>query len=506
MPIHSWRLFEEYFTNTHCWFPICEKHDILKLSYSYPAEGLMLPSERSDSALHAELWSVLAVASLRDQSNSDHYSQADLAPSTPMQLYATAKAFIPDEIGNFDLGHVKAILNLAICNISQNSMGAAWLLVANASRIVDIMDKSALVTASRHRHVLHGCIMLDGLLALHFDRRPYFRKDEVRRTARIDEDGLDEWQPWTGSTNKASTQPRTPLLALSTLNAIPDIVALLANDDESNQDSLRRLQLWESSLPPKLAYAYQTSTPGPINPPAILLQAIYHCVSFRLTSSSSSLSRLLHILERAQAHVGWGQLPPVLHCLLTSLAKVSTGLHLSSALQPLLHKLLNTARAAWSKPRTQTQWPITRSPARDTAAAAHMSTPVSTTQPLQRPPLCDNSNVTQNPLGPSVSERSFEVLSPHADVLQTGSNSDQPDSNYPDVPSDLESFFDELASLDNTNNMGNQPQFMQNLGFAPDANMADLFSEYIPLQSTAFLSHDNSDAINLDHFGFYDGS
>jgi hypothetical protein len=54
--------------------------------------------------------------------------------------------------------------------------------------------------------------------------------------------------------------------------------------------------------------------------------------------------------------------------------------------------------------------------------------------------------------------------------------------------------------------MGNQPQFMQNLGFAPDANMADLFSEYIPLQSTAFLSHDNSDAINLDHFGFYDGS
>jgi hypothetical protein len=135
-----------------------------------------------------------------------------------------------------------------------------------------------------------------------------------------------------------------------------------------------------------------------------------------------------------------------------------------------------------------------------------MSTPVSTTQLLQRPPLCDNSNVTQNPLGPSVSERSFAVLSPHADVLQTGSNSDQPDSNYPDVPSDLESFFDELASLDTTNNMGNQPQFMQNLGFAPDANMADLFSEYIPLQSTAFLSHDNSDAINLDHFGFYDGS
>jgi hypothetical protein len=40
---------------------------------------------------------------------------------------------------------------------------------------------------------------------------------------------------------------------------------------------------------------------------------------------------------------------------------------------------------------------------------------------------------------------------------------------------------------------------MQNLGFAPDANMADLFSEYIPI-STAFM--ENDEPVNLDHCGF----
>lgn len=82
----------------------------------------------------------------------------------------------------------------------------------------------------------------------------------------------------------------------------------------------------------------------------------------------------------------------------------------------------------------------------------------------------------------------------------------QPDPRYPDIPGDLESFFDDLASLDNTNKLENQPQFMQNLGFAPDANMADLFSEFIPMQSSSFIGQDSTDLGHLDHYNFYDAS
>jgi hypothetical protein len=45
---------------------------------------------------------------------------------------------------------------------------------------------------------------------------------------------------------------------------------------------------------------------------------------------------------------------------------------------------------------------------------------------------------------------------------------------------------------------------MQNLGFGPEASMADLFSEYIPMQSSAFLSGDDTAPVNFDQYGFYD--
>jgi hypothetical protein len=38
----------------------------------------------------------------------------------------------------------------------------------------------------------------------------------------------------------------------------------------------------------------------------------------------------------------------------------------------------------------------------------------------------------------------------------------------------METLFDELASLDGAERVKSQPQFMQNLGFAPDARIADL--------------------------------
>lgn len=68
LPRNRWRLFDIYFAYTHCWFPICEKHDVLKLSYSYPEHGLLLSASMTSSGDHAELWSILALASLQDTS------------------------------------------------------------------------------------------------------------------------------------------------------------------------------------------------------------------------------------------------------------------------------------------------------------------------------------------------------------------------------------------------------------------------------------------------------
>ncbi|THC98783.1 hypothetical protein EYZ11_001762 [Aspergillus tanneri] len=46
----------------------------------------------------------------------------------------------------------------------------------------------------------------------------------------------------------------------------------------------------------------------------------------------------------------------------------------------------------------------------------------------------------------------------------------------PRIAPDLDSLFDELASLDGTEKTDNLPEFMQNLGFAPDAGVPELYS------------------------------
>src|SRR5215469_10353725 len=44
LPDNLWRLLDIFFAFTHSWFPTVEKHDILRISYSYPQDGLTITS------------------------------------------------------------------------------------------------------------------------------------------------------------------------------------------------------------------------------------------------------------------------------------------------------------------------------------------------------------------------------------------------------------------------------------------------------------------------------
>lgn len=192
LPPDSWRLFETYFTFTQCWLPICEKHDMLRLSYSYPAQGLSITTNQEGSGAHAELWSILAVASL-NQSSTETASELSQSSQTPDQLYKTARSLVPIEQGEFDLGHVRALLNMAIFNMIQALPEVAWLLVGCACRILDVMSHSKFMGSPRRKHIFSGCFLLDSMLALQLERHPYFRRTDFEYLGMIDEDGLEEW-------------------------------------------------------------------------------------------------------------------------------------------------------------------------------------------------------------------------------------------------------------------------------------------------------------------------
>jgi hypothetical protein len=496
IPSDSWRLLEVYFTYSQAWLPICSKQDALRTLYSYPTEGLSLAASHAESGQHAELWSILAVAVMHDTVSSNTHTSPRLPAMMPAKLYATTKSLIPDEVGRFELGHVRALLNLALVNAGYSSTQAAWLLVGYASRILQVLDQSLLACNPAYKHVLQGCFLLDIILGNYLGKRSYLRANEVRAHGRLDEDGLDEWQPWNGGLDAfARQQPRTPTKGPSSFNNTLDLVVLLDGDKESVSDRLQLLERWEASLHAQDAFIRVIDPSETLTPATILVRITYHCANLALRPSDSWLLRSLELLERAQTQIGWRKLPPILRYLLEILRRCNARISSSRDTQERLRKLESAMKAAW--PGLQEDEIATR-PSAQSGTNNWDSSPLPTGSVPKDPAFGDNTLTATSRIEPAATpSRNIEAMLNIRPANQSG-------PQYQQMPSNLESFFDELASLDTANNPDNQPQFMQNLGFAPDANMADLFSEYIPM-STAFMSTDSNGGMNFDSYGFYEG-
>ncbi|KAF1836227.1 hypothetical protein BDW02DRAFT_249508 [Decorospora gaudefroyi] len=503
MPPDSWKLFEIYFTNTQPWLPICEKHDVLKLAYSYPLQKLPIAVEQPDSGAHAELWSILAVASLYD-SSTNCSAPPDKSSTRPTKLYETAKSMVPSEIGHFEIGHIKALLNLAVFNMAQSLTGAAWLLVGCAARVLEIMDQQTLLANPRHKHVYSGCFILDGMLALQLNRRPHLLKSDLEHIEAIDEDSLEEWQPWSGFDNSLHEGTRSPLLSLSTFNNLVELVDILLSLGQPpmlsyRKDIAERLERWKASLPAKLGHLHFNSAFAFFTPPAALLHVTYHCSWFAANPSDSSLSPLLEVLEQCQMQLGLQRLPPTIKCLIEVVDRLTIHLVLDDSARTRLQMLRTGIMGAWPRPIVQggPQIPDTSVvPYRGHTTSVQTPTPDSVQSIFPNPQPVDQ--LAALPLATI-------LPAPH---LSTGSllrppSPRQTDPRFPEATSEFENFFDELASLDSATRPDNQPQFMQNLGFGPEASMADLFSEYVPMKSSAFLAHDSTAPVGFDQYSFY---
>jgi hypothetical protein len=492
MPPDSWKLLEVYFANIQSWLPICEKHDILKTAYDYPTQGLSSKSNRPDSGLYAELWSVLAVASLYGVSTTNH-DPLNSSSARPVKLYESAKSLVPNELDRFDMGYIKALLNLVVFNMARGQSGEAWLLVGCASRVLESVNQLTLMGNPRHKHVYYGCFLLDSMLALQLKRRPHFRRSDLEHLGTIDEDGLEEWQPWSGFLDPSHAGRRAPLLSLSIFNSVIELVDLLISIEQPStrhihKDAVECLERWRAMLPTKLAHICTDNGFSVLTPPAALLLATYHYASFACSPSDASFHRLLDVLDRCFEHPTSQCLPPTIRCLLDVANRQAARLVLHDVNRMRLERLRERNIVDFNAQHQTQVLESTVMPLRQhttdvqMSSAASLQTLFSDTYPIAQP-----------------------AAPPHHAFFPGPSHS-QIDPRCPEPTSDLESFFDELASLDSATRSDTQPQFMQNLGFGPDASMADLFSEYIPMQSSSFITRDESAPANLDQYNFYDAS
>ena len=294
LPSNVWPLLDIYFSYTQCWFPILEKHDILRTAFRHSEDDTPVDPSSPNSGDYAALWAVLALASIQETSISE---TGACSRKDCNVLYTTAKSLIPDESDTYEIGHVQALLILSLVKIGQHKWMASWILVGQAVRIarfsgLDLPQGQSAnrngKASSRTKHVLLGCFVLETLISMQIGQVPSMRKDDVTKIGLINEDGLEEWHPWEDQSGLRSGEPsrvsfhRGPLLALSTFNRLVSLMCIsnefcclrptaVSQELEALQ---RQLQHWTSAL--SKSYRVDLQNPVKIGSPHIFGLEMMH--------------------------------------------------------------------------------------------------------------------------------------------------------------------------------------------------------------------------------------
>jgi hypothetical protein len=223
LPPQTSALIDAYFSFTHCWFPIVERHCVLRTSYSH-SRGAR--PGKTDTADLAALWAILAYTTR--QSNIPGMEGDRIQQNSDMtgeEMRTIARDLIPDENGQFAIGHVQALLLLVLLDIGLGKWSSAWSLAGQATRMALELGFGINSTEKRGIHVLYGCFILDTLIANHLLRPPHLRRQDLEAVGYLEEDGFEEWDPWTSS--KTTSSYRDPAFMISCFNRLLDIVMVL---------------------------------------------------------------------------------------------------------------------------------------------------------------------------------------------------------------------------------------------------------------------------------------
>ncbi|KAF1833242.1 quinic acid utilization activator [Decorospora gaudefroyi] len=525
LPINCWKLLEAYWTYTQCWLPISNKLDIVKLSYTYPAQGLALSCDMNGSGSHAEMWSIFAVGSTQDYTSFTREDEQSISPRT---LYDIARLLIPSELGHFDLAHVKALLNLAVFNISMSLLDAAWHLVSAASRVFLTIAESLDASVLRRRHVFSSCFVLDSLLALYLKRRPYLDRSDLLWVGKIEEDGMEEWQPWSGHLNLGPAhRSKLPTFALSTFNALTELVDILVSATRQPtarnflHEMIGRLEMWKSSLPPKLDYIRNETVSTPSTPPALLLRLAYLATAHALVPSQARLQRILDILSALHSQLGLAKMPAIVVCLFQSIRRCSTSSNLDQATHNRMFKVfaafdqapLRMPGGTLVSPQGIPGTFERNSPDSHTMQISPQFFPLQLGGPIaERPQEPAGTSSILNGLLPDMNtnreDHSLPLINPSSfELTMDGAITNPLDPYQAFVSDDLGSVLDDFALEHGAKKLQNQPQFMQNLGFSTEVSMADLLAadpgRFMPTSSQCG-GEDNDDPPHLSLGAFYE--
>ena len=510
LPGNFWKLLDVYYTYTHSWLPISEKNDMLKIAYSYPAEGLSISPGSAGSGMHAELWAIIALAT--QQSVDPSHSK------TAESLMRQSRLLVATDHGSHEVGHVKALLILSMVHLGKRDWAQAWLSVGDAVRIALLLDLYTLASSTRPasesgvprcRHIILACFVLESIIAMYVKKPAHLTSDLMSRIGPIDEDGLEEWTPWDGT---ASGADRQPARTLSTFNSL---VALLGQGMNHPNKEILASNSINTSPSPQLVH--------------LKIIAVWRTVEDGSASTRTLLDIAVKALNRFLALGGVLAVPPTFVPLLERLLKA----HDSSAYRNILSQpAVGSLFKTWSMHIPEQSFAVptsvptahpTQSPpmprtnrlsrtsetfasnmhaeslnAANTLEAMRGSDPATR---LKSSPQIPNQQqqqkqprLPQQPLYNTAQSQNVYNNNANINDLQPASTSNAASSIPIEVPMaayndqltpdffseggtnpDFDALFEEIAMLEGSRHAQDGAQFMQNLGVGPDLDLSTFF-------------------------------
>lgn len=253
-------LFEIFFTYTHCWLPIIGKDESFALYY----RTLELSESSIESGEHAALWAIFAYAEARQTGKSPGCQQSVRGKA----FYERARRLVPSEDANFKIGHVQALIILALLNLELGQLSTTWLLVGQAVNVaIDIgLGKSSTLDqletpsggSEKRKSVFFGCFCLDTLIAARLGRCPRLIKEDAMIVGPLNENGLAEWGHWKAENVRVQQKPG-PSRSISTFNQLIRLLYVLNDSiretylgvagDQAFDNAHHRLHIWKKQLP-----------------------------------------------------------------------------------------------------------------------------------------------------------------------------------------------------------------------------------------------------------------
>ncbi|KAF5568752.1 quinic acid utilization activator [Fusarium napiforme] len=194
-------LLDLYFETTHCWFPISQKHELLRAAYTLSNEPTTTSASSLSTGEMAFLQAVLAYASHQSTTLSNTTNgKSDVTSSlrSPQNLLETRSFANPTA---FDLGHVRALLVICLFEMDHKHWSLAWTTIGRAIYTATSLGLFAQGTtidpSSRDglKRTMMGCTILETMVAARLDTIPYLSSSNFLLQNGLLADGNEEWEP-----------------------------------------------------------------------------------------------------------------------------------------------------------------------------------------------------------------------------------------------------------------------------------------------------------------------